>query len=264
MPRVPFTSGKEILARVVRALSYKLPSVYYDDILEWIPEGMGYLQVTNALELKYSGDEDCPDEIYVRNYCASLPCGFIAIERVDDEHGCQVYESSSILGSGLIENTTRPNVFMVDPFVHQTSDGTTGPPTEHPNIVVTIQGGDIVSASGSSQGYYNIVGNKIQTSFECGYIRMAYWAIPTCKDGYPMIPDNENYKQALEWHIIRRLIGSGYEHKIFSYQYADEQFEKFAARGMNEVSYYSPDQAARLARTMVRLIPPNSYNNYFV
>jgi hypothetical protein len=36
MAQVPFTSAKQILARVARNTGGKLPSMYHDDILEWI------------------------------------------------------------------------------------------------------------------------------------------------------------------------------------------------------------------------------------
>jgi hypothetical protein len=36
-------------------------------------------------------------------------------------------------------------------------------------------------------------------------------------------------------------------------------FEKYAGRALNEISYYTPDGAARLNRSFVRLIPPYHY-----
>jgi len=264
MPRHRFVSGKEILARVIRALGYKLPSVYHDDILEWIAEGMGMLQVTNSLELVTSEDENCPGALQVRNYCVQLPCGYVAMEKLEDANGRRIFEESKVTNYRINkDDAARPNIFYSNPWINQSSDGTTGYPTEEPNIIINIQGGDLTPAQIYHTDYYTIKGNMIQTSFECGYVKMTYWAIPTCDEGYPLIPDNENYKQALEWHIIRRLIGSGYEHKVFTYKEADTYFEQYATRGMNEVSYYSPDSAAKLNRTIVRLIPPMYYGETF-
>ena len=266
MPKLPFVSGKEILARLIRGTGYKLPSTYHDDILEWIGEGMNALQVTNTLELKCSGEENCPDEIYVRNYCASLPCGFVSVESLSDENGFAILEESSLNSNTTSSNTlARPSVFMVNPFVHQTSDGTTGTPSIDPNIYINIQGGDLTPAIQSVQSYYKIKGNKIQTSFECGFVTLKYWSIPVCPDGYPMIPDNENYKQALVWHVLRNLIGAGYQHQVFSWDKCNEQYEILAPRAMNEISFYSPDGARRLHNTMVRLMPPTGYSEaYFI
>lgn len=265
MPKHKLVSAKEVLSRLIRSLGYKLPSVYIDDCLEWIPEALGMLQVTNSLVLETTGDIDCVGELVVSNYCVDLPCGFVAIENLEDEFCNQICEGTGENRDRSNTGNYRVNSFEVDPYTHQTSDGL---PVDEPGNIPPyyLDGSDLALISGSSRpGYYTIRGNKLQTSFESGYIRMSYWALPVCKEGYPLIPDNENYKQAIEWYIIRRLIGSGYEHKVFSYQYADEQFEKYANRGMNEVSYYSPDGAAKLNRTVVRLMPPRHFHSdYFI
>ncbi len=270
MPKVPLVSGKEILARVIRALGYKLPGTYHDDILEWIPEGLGMLQVTNALVTESSGNIDCPGEVIIRNHCAPLPCGLQYILAVEDENGRRLPEGGDVTDlrspTSLRHSTTgtsRVNAFEVNPFQHQTSDGV---PTDEPSSSFPFLGEDVEASTEvtrSTSHYYKVVGNYIQTSFEEGFVKIHFLALPTCKEGYPLIPDNENFKQALEWHIIRRLIGSGYEHKVFDYRFADSQFDIFAARGMGEVSYYSLDGAARLNRSFVRLIPPFHFQEDF-
>jgi hypothetical protein len=272
MPQFKLVSAKEILARVIRSVGYKLPSTYHDDILEWIPEGMGMIQVTNSLITTSTGCQGEQDEIIVKNHCAELPCGFVSILAVEDENGYRVPEGGDITDFrkqssqrhiGLTGNDhARINVFNVNPFNHQTQNGV---PTTKPGSSIPLYGEDLIKTDVSINApkYYRIKGNYIQTSFESGFIRIHYNSIPVDKEGYPLIPDNENYKQALEWHIIRRLIGAGYEHKVFNYQYANEQFELYAARGMGEVSYWSLDTAARVARSFVRLIPPYRFNDDF-
>jgi len=273
MSKNRFVSAKEVVARLVRGLGYKLPSSYMDDVLEWIAEGLGMLRVTNTLVTESSGDLNCPGEILVDNHCAQLPCGFISMIAVEDENGLRLPEGSD--QTDLKKQTSRrhsmtqlarSNSFEVNPFVHQTSDGL---PTNEPGNIPPyyIDGSDIKQQDNSTytNAYYKLVGNHIQTSFECGYIRIHYWAIPVDHSGYPMIPDNENLKQALEWHVIRRLIGSGYEHKVFTYQVAEEMCEKNFARAISEVSYPTPETMARINRATVRLIEPyNFYEDFFV
>lgn len=270
MPKLPLVSAKTVLARTIRALGYKLPSSYVDDILEWIAEALGMIQISNSLITTSTGDMNCPGEILIRNHCASLPCGLVSILAVEDEHGRRLPEGTDTtdlsnptsLRHSYADNI-RPNTFNVNPYVHQTQDGI--PSDEAPSASVPYFGEDIQRevTTPRTTHYYKIVGNYIQTSFECGYVKLHYLTIPVDKEGYPLIPDNEAFKQALEWHIIRRLIGSGYNHPVFNYQYADEQFEKYAARGMNEVSYYSPEGAAKLNRSLIRLIPPATYYQDF-
>lgn len=264
MPQTKFISAKEIVARIARNTGYKLPSVYIDDILEWLPEGISMMQVTRSMLKTTSGDKDCPGEVLVSNYCTSLPRGFVSMISIVDENEVPIYESSNVqYKKPPVEG--RPNTFAVNTYLHPSSDGSTGYPSQTPNILVNIQGGDIVQANTIiTNRYYEIKGNYIQTSFEEGYIKITYWSVPVCSEGYPLIPDNENFKQALEWHVMRRLIAAGYEHKVFNYQYCEEQFEKYAARGMGEVSYPSEDDMHRAYYTNIRLIPPVGYVDQFV
>lgn len=271
MPKVPLVSGKVVLANVIRALGYKLPSSSIDDVLEFIGEGLEELQITNSLITTSTGDIDCPDEILIRNHCAQLPCGLVQIVAVEDENGrrlplgsdqTDIKSQTSIRHSYL--DSTRPNTFNVDPYVHQTSDGL--PEDEAPEASVPYFGEDVTAEEQTvrKNHYYNIQGNYIQTSFECGYVKIHYLSIPVDSDGFPLVPDNANYKRALEWHVIRRLIGAGYKHPVFSYKEADTEFKYYAALGMGEVSYYNPEGAARLNRSHVRLIPNYAaYSNFF-
>lgn len=274
MSKHRFVSAKEVLAKVIRGVNYRLPSTYADDILEWIPEGMGLLRVTNALVTESTAEQYCPGEVIVRNHCAELPCGFISILAVEDEFGKRLPEGSDVTdirvqtsvrhrGAGT-PNDARISTFEVDPYVHQTSDGL---PADEPQSSFPFLGEDVsqVTSTPSSAHYYKIVGNYIQTSFESGFIRIHYLALPTGEDGYPLIPDDENYKLALEWHILKRLIGSGYEHPVFKYDYCDQQWERYAGRAIASVSYYNPEAAARLNRNLIRLIPPAEwYQNFSV
>jgi len=269
MPNFAMVSAKEILARVIRGTGYKLPSTYHDDILEWIPEGLGMLQVTNTLLITSTGDMNCPGEILLSNHCAALPCGFVTILAVEDENGYRLPEAGDITDftsqtskRHATQTAARVSTFSVNPFQHQTQDGT---PTTAPGSSIPVYGQDLeaVNSQSRSQKYYRIQGNMIQTSFEEGFIKLHYLSLPVDKEGYPLIPDNENFKQALEWHIIKRLIGAGYEHKVFNYEKADEQFEKYAARGMGEVSYRSLDTAARVHNSNIRLIPPHHFQEDF-
>jgi hypothetical protein len=47
-------------------------------------------------------------------------------------------------------------------------------------------------------------GNLIYTSLEEGEIEMAYQAIETDNDGFPVIPDNSNFQRALEGYIKKQ------------------------------------------------------------
>lgn len=51
---------------------------------------------------------------------------------------------------------------------------------------------------------YKIQGNIIYTSIESGELELAYLAISTDADGYPLLPDNSSFTRALELYIKKR------------------------------------------------------------
>jgi hypothetical protein len=53
---------------------------------------------------------------------------------------------------------------------------------------------------------YLISGGYIKTNLETGYLMVAYQAIPTDNDGYPMIPDNQSFMEAIYWYITMKLL----------------------------------------------------------
>ena len=51
---------------------------------------------------------------------------------------------------------------------------------------------------------YKIQGNIIYTSIESGELELAYLAISTDTDGYPLLPDNSSFTRALELYIKKQ------------------------------------------------------------
>lgn len=60
-----------------------------------------------------------------------------------------------------------------------------------------------MSSKGNSSTY-KIQGNIIYTSIESGELELAYLAISTDADGYPLLPDNSSFTRALELYIKKQ------------------------------------------------------------
>lgn len=270
MPEHRMVSAKAVISDVVRNTGYKLPSMYHDDILEWIPEGINFLSVTPSMITLSTPSKDCPGELIVCNHSAPLPCGFVTIMAVEDENGRIIPEGGDVTDlrstskrASTAHNNERQTVFEVNPMLHQTSDGT---PTTAPGTSVPIYGQDIVPAftvTPKKASYYKIQGNQIQLSFPDGFIKIHYLALPTCSEGYPLMPENQATRTALYWYIIMMLIGAGYKHPVFTFKEAKEYWEEYANQSMNEITYPSLDKMARIQRSTVRLISPVHYYEDF-
>ena len=274
MSHLTSTSVKEIIARVIRNAGYKVPSMYLDDMLEWIPEAMDQLETKHTLITKSTPNEGETGAIVTKNHVAKLPCGLVEILAVESEYGTRLYTGSDITDitnqstryhndTDNARNFSRDTDFQVDPTLHNSLLGSELENTPAPSV--PFKGEDIVPDEGEQlEDYYKIQFDTIQTSRESMFVKIHYLSLPVDNEGYPLVPNNENYKTALYWYVMKQLIGAGYEHKVFNYQYCDDQFEKFASRALGEIKMPNEDRIAKLHRSFSsRLIPPYHYYEDF-
>jgi hypothetical protein len=83
--------------------------------------------------------------------------------------------------------------------------------------------------------WYTINPDWIHTSFECGEIVFIGAVVPVDCDGFPLIPDTANHREALKWKILANMISRGYKHHVFTYADAHAMWEKYFPRAKNEV-----------------------------
>jgi hypothetical protein len=239
------TSVKEVIARIYRNTGKSMSSEYIEDMLEWIPEGIKKLKTKYTLQSTFT-------KIEIDGHVAGLPCDMMSLIAVE-------YNGHRLREGGDIRNLTAEMPLSLSrdshPEVWETDT------TEE--IEYTGQSLKPVNMADYNTDYYKIEMNCIQTSFECGEITLHYYKMPVCKDGYPLIPDNENYKTALYWYVLAMMLGAGFEHKVFRYDFAYREWERFARRAINEITYPSVDRMERYYRAWARLIPPEHFYEDF-
>jgi hypothetical protein len=105
--------------------------------------------------------------------------------------------------------------------------------------------------------YYQLEMDKIKTSFESGSVYITYEAYPTDDDGFPMVPDMHEYKEAIAWRIISQMLIGGWTPKNpqLNFQYADQKFELFVVRASNRAKFPSPDRMETIRRFFTSLVP---------
>jgi hypothetical protein len=252
------TSVKEVIGRILRNTGKSMSSEYIDDMLEWIPEGI------RKLETKYTL-YNTSTTLEMVGHVASLPCDLINIIAVE-------YNGSRLREGGDIRDLTSKSPLSLDRESTSTVLETDtvnynnyAPDTIPDNDYITEHRGLnlVASSSSANSEYYKLQMNCIQTSFEEGNIVLHYRKLPTCKDGYPLVPDNENYKTALYWYVLSMLLGAGYEHKVFNYNMAFQNWEMFARRAINQITYPSVDRMERIYRAGTRLVPPEHFYEDF-
>jgi len=252
------TSVKEVIARIIRNTGKSLSSEYIEDMLEWIPEGIRKLQTKYTLLNTYT-------QIRMTGHVACIPCDLINIIAVE-------YQGRRLREGGDIRNLTAPLPFSSyrenkdSIYGLDTSEHTNYEESYANNSYITQHRGDDLKRINTleySNEYYKIQLDCIQTSFEEGVITLHYRKLPVDNEGYPLIPDNENYKTALYWYVLSMMLGAGYEHKVFKYDFAYGEFERFSRRAINEIAYPSVDTMERIYRAGTRLVPPEHFYNDF-
>jgi hypothetical protein len=282
-----YTSVKEIIGRVVRDVGNKLPSHYFDSMLEWIPEGIRQLETKYQIIKKSTGNfrdpiEDQPQDpeaIYTRNHVALLPKDLIVLEAVEDLFGSRVRYASDITdfknqtnrfsqGRNILFEDARPTNFQVDVFDHFGFDTSVPPPGQ----TVPFDGTDLKRTQDDSQlrWTYKISGPYIQTSEECMFVKLHYLGLQLDEDGYLMVPDVEEYKSALSFYVLRQLVGAGFAHPIWNgppgWNHFNSQWEKMAGRALGIIKYPTQDRMEALRSGFAeRLVPPHyAYDDFFI
>ena len=103
----------------------------------------------------------------------------------------------------------------------------------------------------------------INTSICDGVVRLFYKTIPLDEFGFPLIPDNEDYKEALYWYVRTKLIGAGYRDTVFKFTDCEERFNVHATRAIGQIKYPSVDQVETSLEISTRLILPDNYFETF-
>lgn len=276
-----WVSGKEIMARVIRALNGKLPAEYQDSILEWIPNAMKMMNTVHNVERTSTPNRGCAGELISSNHTLCMPHGIVNLIAVEDEFGRRVpkgmdqtnlknippstrFHSGSQNASNFLPRSTNFQMDAID------TEGVNPYGIDSTQTAVPYDGSDIKPLTSSNSAlYYLINGPYMQTSDEIMFVKLHYDRILVDNEGYPMIPDNENYKQAATWFVIRELIAAGYEHKIFKgesgWNHCDRHWRDRQRVALGEITYPSIDQMENLRRLVERIIPPRHfYDDFFI
>lgn len=104
---------------------------------------------------------------------------------------------------------------------------------------------------------YSLNPNYIETSFEEGIIELNYTRFPIDEDGYPLVPDNQYFKDALFWYCYKKILLQGYRSKVqtIDYHFADEKWNFYCGAARNKANFPDIDQYERFKDMWVGLIP---------
>lgn len=201
-----FISVKSIIAKLYRDLKLK-EEEDFTDIIEWCAEALGFIHVFPQYTSK-------PDKIDIVNYKGELPSDYINMVAVE-HNGYSLSYSTNIFGpqdNTKLRRSDTPysynqkkieNVVFVDPkYINYFSN--------RDSVLL-------------ENGY-------IKTSFEKGEMMINYIAMVLDCDGYPMVPDNVSFTEALYWFCTYKY--------LYSKALYGEINDKFYQDAYNKWQYY--------------------------
>lgn len=96
---------------------------------------------------------------------------------------------------------------------------------------------------------YKITGDMITSPLEKGTIKFNYLAFELDEEGYPLIPDDVSFDEALTWQVAYRLsIRDELPNKKLDPMYCKQQWNFYCKQARAKGNRLSEDERARFAR----------------
>jgi hypothetical protein len=224
-------SVKRIIAKVFTDLSLNESDHRISDIVEYAGEALEKIGAFPSFVNKVTGKDGTP-LLTLTNYSVKLPCDFhnlIQVSYATTESGPYYpmrYGTGNFdAGDPTITTTTS----TVTSDIASTSDIVilamslydleyddalaliNAEPTTRSKLsaILTLTTpnfpGGVNPMGTTTDITYVITPGYIKTNVETGYIMLAYQAIPTDNEGYPLIPDDASFIEAIYWYIVMKL-----------------------------------------------------------
>ena len=217
-----YISCKRIIAKVFTDLSLNEETHRVTDMVEWIGESLKKIGAFPQFITRVTGKDGIPILI-VENYQTALPCDFHNINQVSYSASAAgpfypMRYTTGNFDTGVIGETSlgAPSdsalVTLAMSLYNLTYDAALAKINSEPGTKGLLQG--ILSKSNigedstkhTSDYTYIITPGYIKTNIKEGFLMMSYQAIPVDLEGYPLVPDDEAFEEAIYWYINMKLM----------------------------------------------------------
>lgn len=259
---------KEVIARVVRNTRVQDAS-FILAMDEWIPEALGIMDLKQATTPHWQ-------DTRIHFHKQKLPCDCKEVMAIEYQ-GRNLLPSNSLRVVSAVPNqnaskmvNSKQNTFISNPQTYNFQHGNGEVGTIYDSSAIPTFFAPDASAChrlpGCEGHWYQIDGGVITTSFKTGDIRIHYRRIAVDEGGLPLIPDNENLKQALYWYTLGMMIGAGFDSKIFSFDKImgpHGYFETAAGRAITEITFPTDGELELAVRNLNKMIKDENYFDRF-
>ena len=238
-----FISFKEIIEQVYaqNGYTYELPEA---DLVTWMSDCLELIGHPSQFETRIAGHKDYPP-FDITNYRAALPCGFHKLRQIAVD-GFAAYPSNHSFHylmdgdcCGLNEIQANLGDTFADNFNNQfnTSLG-----TKYKSEPVT----------------YTLNNDFIVLSVKSGKVCMSFLSMVLDDEGFPMIPKDVSYRQAVQWYLTSKLDYIGWRKGEISDKVmakSEQEWLWFVGSAANKAKMPDENQMANIKNMMLRLKP---------
>jgi len=266
-------SCKQLIGEIYRDVKYKY-ELPYSDSIEWCVDAIQAIGAPSSLTPKVG-------KVIISNYRGMLPCDLDSITQTAGSFGgCAVFPMTTSTHSfhpvhicdnpgltTIIEefNTSSTSTAITEPIGEDIS----GNPVyefQNGNMSMPETTSDNVSTSRGDNSTYNTSDNYIFTNFSDGCVFIAYDALPVDDEGFPTIPDNKRFKDAVKSYIrykIDYILWRNKELDKDMFEYSEREWLFYVASAGNVAKMPGYDQMQGLLNQM-KLIPNKyAHSNFF-
>jgi len=248
----------------------------YENAIEWTVKLIGLLGIPSVyVDKTTDGIDGNPYGLKVEDYRCKLPDdleSIISIRKINvDADGDSISYSEMIESSDIFHPT---NVLPEDsntsndwnPLVNLDEFNSSTEDFVHTREQYEL---DKLNQSAGVQYGYKIDHGHIFTNFKDGYVQIAYRGFPIDAEGYPLIPDDQKFKEALMWFIINKIDMRNYRinpspQNAAILNRSDQQVAWYIGAASNKSKVPSIDGMEKLKNMWLRVNPKiNEHKNGF-
>ncbi len=248
-----YASTYEIIERLYRDGDYsdELP---WEDCIIWISEALDKIGAFPQYLRKVTGDkgEPCLDII---DYKAKLPCDVFRIEQVAVNGKAARYSGNSfhhLLGGDCCSVPVYPPQY--EDLFHDNFE----------NIFTNLAA---VTGNAMQDPTYDINNNFLTLNTKTGKVCIAYIAKPIDKNGFPLIPDEISYVEAVTKYCMYKLDYREWRKGKLPrdvFQYSEREWLFYCAQAKGTALMPSVDMLERIKTQWIKLIPEIDQHKVFM
>ena len=195
---INYISIKATIGRFIKEFGLE-STAYTEDMPEWVEDAVEVIGIPNYYVTRYYLGK-------VNSYRCKLPCDILNL--------------FGIYVTDTLSTTDKPET-LKRLFLR--------------NSPLFGNKGGYMTTEGASYG--SISGGYLQTSFETGQVYMIYKGIPVDSEGFPLVPKDAKFAEALRYYFIYRMSLSGYKHPVIDFKTAYQMWEKLYPAAGNSINW---------------------------